>query len=111
MRFCKLAILALLMVLMPLRGMAGAMPLPSAQPQDGAAHQMMAGHDMPCCDHEEGGQNQGASCEQHDCCAAFLAPSLNVAALAFAGASVAWTGERVFAGFVPEHLDPPPLAL
>ena len=110
MRRCKLTVLALLMVLMPLRGMAGTMQLPSA-PSGSALHQMTANHDMPCCDDEGGGQNQGASCEQHDCCAAFLAPSLNVAAPAFAGASVAWTGERLFAGFVPEHLDPPPLAL
>src|SRR5512144_1989039 len=103
MRRCKLTVLALLMVLMPLRGMAGVMQLPSAQPQDGVAHQMMAGHDMPCCDHEEGGQSQGTgtSCEQHDCCAAFLPATPSGAMPAAAGMLRIQARGQFAAGFVP----------
>ena len=113
MKRCKIAVLALLMVLMPLRGFAAdAMRLSPAGAHDAAMHQMAAGQDVSCCDHEEGApNNSGGSCGDHDCCASFLAPAAAVLLPTIPGAIRIQIGAAFAAGFVPEHLDPPPLAL
>jgi hypothetical protein len=111
MRRFQSAILVLLVLLMPLRGMAAAtMGLLPAGSQDEAVH-AEAG-----CHHEgetQSGSDTGprcGTCAEHGCCASFLAPAAAGASPALAGAARIRLGEQFAAGFVPEHLDPPPLA-
>jgi len=112
MRRFQSAILILLLLLMPLRGMTAAtMGLSPAGSQDEAAHA-----EAGC--HHEADKQPGPdtsrhcnTCAEHGCCASFLAPAQAGDLPAPAGAVRIRPGEQFAAGFVPEHLDPPPLAL
>ena len=113
MRRFRTALLVMLALLMPLRGMAAvAMAFAPAPEQEVPAHADSG------CHHEDSQQpahsEQGhscASCAEHGCCASVIvaAPS-SVTPSAPARLSIP-LGERFAAGFVPDHLDPPPLAL
>ena len=114
MRRSRTALLVVLALLMPLRGMAAAsMAFAPAPAQEAPAH---AGGG---CHHEEeqqqpshsGSTHSCASCAEHGCCASVIVaapPSMTPPAAC--GPRIV-PGERFAAGFVPEHLDPPPLAL
>jgi len=112
MRRFQSAILILLVLLMPLRGMAAAtMTLLPADSQ-GEAIQMEAG-----CHHEDAKQSSHDTshncntCAEHGCCGAFLTSIANDSLPAFAGAARITLGQQSIGGYVPEHLDPPPLAV
>jgi len=110
-----LAVLLLLAVL-PLRGLAAVTVGFCAMGDHPAAAQAHAGHgqDAP---HDHGSAPEPAStadcntCVEHCSSATFAVPAPIGAALAAEGAARIASGEPFAAGFVPDHLDPPPLAL
>jgi len=110
MRRLQSAILVVLVLLMPLRGMAGA-TMGIAQPE-AQQHDMQADSD---CNHEHAPQpdsDHGCdTCAEHGCCGAFLTSIAGDVLPAFAAAARITLGQRLIAGYVPEHLDPPPLAV
>jgi len=106
------AVLILLVLLMPLRGMAAATMALLPADSHGEAIHMEAG-----CHHEDAKQSSPDTnhncntCAEHGCCGAFLTSIANDVLPAFITAARITLGQRLIAGFVPEHLDPPPLAL
>lgn len=104
MRRLQSALLIVLVLLMPFRALAVASLEPASAIASSASAQV---HD--CCDQEDSAPS--VPCSEHDCCAAFIAPAAGVPLPALAGALAIRTGVRLAGGFVPEHLDPPPLAL
>ena len=72
--------------------------------------------EMPCHQSDAGKQasNSGGDCDlcgMHLCCMAFMAPASAVASKAEIRALPIRASEGFAAGFVPDHPDPPPLAL
>jgi hypothetical protein len=73
--------------------------------------------DMPCHSQESQdmdtkGATDGSSCDRaHACCAVALPPVPALATSIPAPTLPIASGEVSFTGFVPDHLDPPPLAL
>ena len=68
--------------------------------------------EMPC--HSQGDESPGqnASCgDMNGCCMAVLIPAFQGATPIFAGMPPVLGGNRFLAGFVPDKLDPPPVAL
>ena len=116
--FCRL-LLATVLAMLPLRGMAAAIAVPS-DAQNVSAATAHAAHG--CCDHVRaasganqncGGEADCASCS--DCAACCLGSSVTTPATsailpAPVGALVIAFLDRRFAGFVPELFDRPPLA-
>jgi hypothetical protein len=101
-----------LALLMPLRGLAAATMGLAPQPvqeqpahADGGCH-----HEEEQSSHSDNGHSC-ASCSEHGCCASIIvAAAASVTPSAAARLRIP-LGERLAAGFVPDHLDPPPLAL
>jgi hypothetical protein len=105
-------VLLLLALLMPLRGMAAAtMGLAPADAPDTAVHADGGCHQgEEKAAHTDTGHSCG-TCSEHGCCASFLTCAPAGVLSPVAGGWRIVLGERFAAGFVPEHLDPPPLAL
>lgn len=111
-----LAVLLLLAVL-PLRGLAAVtVGFCAMGHQEPAAH-AGAGHDHGAHDHEQGSAPEPAStpdcnmCVEHCGSASFAVPAPLGASLVSDRTARIASGESFAAGFVPDHLDPPPLAL
>ena len=104
MRRLQSALLIVLLLLMPFRAIA-AMSMEHAP----AALQGETVHAHDCCDQQDG--DSSVPCAEHDCCATFIATAAAVPLPALAGTLPIQIGVQLTAGFVPEHLDPPPLAL
>jgi hypothetical protein len=112
MRRFRTVLLVVLALLMPLRGLAAATIGLAPQPA-----QEQPAHAEGGCHHEEDQSSHSdkghscATCAEHGCCASVIvAAAASVTPPAAAGLRIV-VGERFIAGFVPEHLDPPPLAL
>ena len=110
MRRLQTAILVLMVALMPLRTFAAAtMPLWADDGQDRAMQ-----HEGGC-HQDEGGapadSGHKSGCTDHGCCAAFLAPATAEIAAGSPRTPRIGCNAMPHAGFVPEHLDPPPVAL
>jgi hypothetical protein len=101
MRRFQVALLVLLALLMPLRAFA-MMP---------AAGEPAQQTQVPPCHEPEPASDDCGKCTDHGCCASYVAPAAPVFAGAAAPAQRISLGARFSAGFVPDHLDPPPLAL
>jgi hypothetical protein len=101
-----------LVLLMPLRGMAAAtMGLVPADAPDTAVHAdggCHHGDEKPA--HSDTGHSCG-TCSEHGCCASSIVSFSPAIISPVAGYGRIALGEHFAAGFVPEHLDPPPLAL
>ena len=112
MRRFHTALLVVLALLMPLRGMAAAtMGFAPAQGQETPAHAEEGCHHQ---EEQPAPADKGrscATCAEHGCCASFIAAAAASVIPPAAGGLRIVLGEHFAAGFVPEHLDPPPLAL
>jgi len=112
MRPLRTALLILLALLMPLRGLAAAtMGLEPADAQEQASHSdggCHHGEEQPA--HSDRGHACGA-CAEHGCCASVITGAAAAVMPPVAGNLRIALGARFAAGFVADHLDPPPLAL
>jgi hypothetical protein len=117
MRRFRTALLVVLALLMPLRGLAAATMGLAPQPvqeqpahADGGCHHEGQPSEEQQSSHSDNGHSC-ASCSEHGCCASIIvAAAASVTPSAAARLRIP-LGERLAAGFVPDHLDPPPLAL
>jgi len=120
---------ALLIAALPVQGLAGASMGACARDAAGAVATASEGRDMqrsgdsPC--HEHSTVSDRASGQQsyaclgggmgcHDCsqchaCSASVLPTATQTVLAFLQSQLDFPSPVTFAGFIPEHLDPPPL--
>ena len=115
MRLARSVLVVLMLLVLPLRGMAAvAMALGPSGAQGDAVEAAVLGHDHGCCHEADEAPipgEHGKHCAEQGCCAAFAvsAPAAVLSASArhdrirFSVPFLAW--------HVPEHLDPPPLAL
>jgi len=107
-RKLKTAVLLLLLALMTLRALATVTIGFCAMQHHGSAN-MDAAHDDDGAPHGDGNHDQCDSCVEHCASAAVVVPAA-LPSPAAAGAQRILTADRFAAGFVPEQLDPPPLA-
>jgi len=115
-RLVKTLVVVLLLGVMPLRALAAVTVGFCAMGDHPAAAQAHAGHGQDT-HHDHGSAREPATtadcntCVEHCSSASFAVPAPIGAALASEGAARIASGEPFAAGFVPDHLDPPPLAL
>jgi len=111
-RSLKNAILILMLALVPLRALAAVTVGDCAVAQYGTAASETMDHAAP---HEHGGapHSQGDAKHDHEHCASasFVASAELLPLPTQAASDCVVQRERFAAGFVPDHLDPPPLAL
>ena len=110
-RRIKIALLALLLVLVPLRAMAEMTIGFCAFPHHDSAAGAGAAADHGAAHHEHGKTPDSNGAGDHCASVSFLASAAPLSLPAAAAADLVVRGERFAAGFVPDHLDPPPLAL
>ena len=110
-RATKTALLVLLLALVPLRAMAEVTSALCAF----AHHDSTAGADAAmehgAAHHEHGKAPDSSGAGDHCASVSFLASAAPLSLPVAAAANLVVCGERFAASFVPDHLDPPPLAL
>lgn len=106
-RKLKTVVLLLLLALMPLRAFASVTVGDCAVAQHGAADEAVE-HD-----HDGTPHSHGDAKHDHEHCAStsFVASAMSLPLPAQAASGRVAQHEHFAAGFVPDHLDPPPLAL
>ena len=110
-RTTKTALLTLLLVLVPLRAMAEVTLAFCAFAHHESAAGADAATDHGAAHHEHGKTPDSNSAGDHCASVSFLASAAPFSLPAAAAADLVVCGERFAASFVPDHLDPPPLAL
>ena len=105
-RSFKILVVLLVLVALPLRAVAAAVSLC----EFGQQHEHAMTHDEPAHDHG-GSHHHGAAGGEHCGSAVFAAAPPSVVPACLLSSERISGGERYAAGFVPDHLDPPPLAL
>jgi hypothetical protein len=111
----KNAILILMVALVPLRAVAAvtvgfcAMS-PAVQANAATGHAASHEHDSALHPHGDVNHDRCDACAEH-CASASVVTSGELPLPSPAGAGRVARGEGFAAGFVPDHLDPPPLAL
>jgi hypothetical protein len=121
-RTIKTLAVLLLLAVMPLRGLAAATVGFCAMGHQQQAAHADAGHGHGAHQEHRGHDDHGAApapastpdcnvCVEHCSSASFAVPAPIGAPLAAGRATRIVSGESFSAGFVPDHLDPPPLAL
>ena len=110
-RTTKAVLLVLLLVLVPLRAMAEATGAACAFAHHESTAGAEAATDHGAAHHEHGKTPDSNSAGDHCASVSFLASAAPLSLPAAAAADLVVRGERFAAGFVPDHLDPPPLAL
>lgn len=118
-RACRIVLLVMLFAALPLRGYAGALTAPCESHHGGVAAAQEHVHEHGGSHHDDSGDGGGAPVHAASvcsicasCCAgASLAPDAPLVTLPrSAGTDRIVFLERRSSGFVPEHLDRPPLA-
>jgi hypothetical protein len=118
-RRLKFLVVLIVIALIPLRAVAAiTVGLCAVANQDTAA-QVQADHDHGASHHHHGqapeprsdGKPDCSVCAEHCTSGSFVVPSASLSLPAVAGPDRVQVGHRLATGFVPEHLDPPPLAL
>lgn len=116
-RALKLLLICTMLALIPLRGFA-AVTVGICASGDPAWNQAQPEHAHGSLEHaaapdaqDEGNNHDCTACVEHCAGASFVAQALLASAAHVGDAERALPGERFAAGHVPEHLDPPPLAL
>lgn len=117
-RVLKLLLICTMLALIPLRGLAAMTVGACAAGEHETLVQAAADHDHGDHGHgaapdmqDEGNKADCGACAEHCAGASFVAQATANALSNMAGAERALPGELFAAGHVPEHLDPPPLAL
>ena len=110
-RKLKFGVVVLMVALLPLRALA-TVTVGFCAMHGQASHSMDAAHDHghDSAQHGESHHDQCNACVEHCGSASLVAPP-RFPQLAAAGTDRITSGVRIAAGFVPDHLDPPPLAL
>lgn len=114
-RTLKAFLLVLMLALVPIRALAAVTTgfCAFAHEHGAPAHHASGsheshGHDAPSPSHDD---SPCSSCVEHCSSAFFTASAAPITLLAAASAQPRILQERFAAGFVPDHLDPPPLVL
>lgn len=114
----KFLLVLALLALLPLRAVAAVTIGFCAVADQDAAMQVEAGHAHGSRHHqgpEPEAKTDGSAgcniCAEHCTSGSFVVPVVLTALPGSAGSEPIPHGERLAAGFVPEHLEPPPLAL
>jgi hypothetical protein len=117
-RALKFLLVCTMLALVPLRGIAAVTVGACAAGEHETLVQAAADHDHGDHGHgaapdmqDEGNKADCGACAEHCAGASFVAQATSNALSNMAGAERALPGELFAAGHVPEHLDPPPLAL
>lgn len=112
-RTLKTALVVLMLVLVPIRALAAvttgfcSLVHEHGAPTEHAMHEHGShDHDGPAHSHDT-----CSTCAAHCSSASFAPSAVPIALLAVASAAPRAAQERFAAGFVPDHLDPPPLSL
>jgi hypothetical protein len=112
-RALKLLLVCTMLALIPLRGLAAVtVGICAAGNQEWSQEQ--TGHDHSAHEHgtvPEGTNHDCSACAEHCTGASFVAQAAAVSLPPMTRAQLIVRGERFAAGHVPDHLDPPPLAL
>jgi hypothetical protein len=117
-RSLKVVVVLVLLALLPLRALAAVTIGFCAVGDEGAAVQVQAGH-VHGSPHHHGVAPEPQSdtspgcnvCAEHCTSASFVVPVALTALPLSTSSERIPHGEQLAAGFIPEHLDPPPLAL
>jgi hypothetical protein len=114
----KILVVLTLLALLPLRALAAvtigfcALSDQNAAVHLHAEHADRSSHHGDTSPESQTGANPDCNvCAEHCTSASFAVPDVITAFLVGTGSDRTPHGERLAAGFVPEHLDPPPLAL
>ena len=100
----KLLVVLVMLISMPVRAIA-------AVTADFCGHQETLMHSDAAHEHDGEQHHHGPAYGDHCGSASFATPAAPVALGALAGSERIASGDRSAACFVPDHLDPPPLAL
>ena len=115
-RLLKTAVLVLLLALVPFRGIAAATAehCPSTQKDSVQAQadfpQSSPDHDDRAAAHTHDGKPDCSACAEHCTSMLVVLSAAGVSLPGDMGTDRPAHGELLAAGFIPEHLDPPPLA-
>jgi hypothetical protein len=103
-RALKMLLVCTMLALIPLRGLA-AVTVGICAAEHGTASHGLADHD------HDGKSHDCSACAEHCTGATFVTQAMPASLLHAASTERAVPAERFAAWHVPEHLDPPPLAL
>lgn len=113
-RALKILLLCTMLALIPLRGLAAVtVGICAAGEEHESWMQGQADHDHDAASstHGDGSKHHCSACAEHCTGASFVAQAAPVSVPPVTCAQLIVHGDRFAAGHVPEHLDPPPLAL